>query len=160
MKDYANNELIYDGCPGCEFAKGVFKLPCGMAYQDENFTASQDWELPIPGFIVVCPAKKHVETLGDLDSDTISKMYNLVAKVEKILRENHIADKFNIVLEEKSGIHLHIWIMPHHEWMNEFGKSTMGNIKSIFDYAKANLRNEKTFKEIQRITNLLKEKLN
>lgn len=51
MIDYANNLIEFKGCPGCAYAKHEFSLPCKMAYENENFTLSQDWELPIPGFL-------------------------------------------------------------------------------------------------------------
>ena len=55
MKNYANEEISYNGCPGCAYAKHEFELPCGMAYENNNFTMSQDWELPIEGFYIVSP---------------------------------------------------------------------------------------------------------
>lgn len=41
MIDYANNEIVFEGCPGCAYAKGQFSLPCGMIYQDKDFTVSR-----------------------------------------------------------------------------------------------------------------------
>ena len=40
MKNYANEEISYRGCPGCAYAKHEFELPCGMAYENDNFTLS------------------------------------------------------------------------------------------------------------------------
>ena len=57
MKNYANEEISYRGCPGCAYAKHEFELPCKMAYENDNFTLSQDWELPIEGFLIVSPKK-------------------------------------------------------------------------------------------------------
>ena len=53
MINYANEIVKFEGCPGCAYAKHEFVLPCGMAYEDELFTLSQDWELPIEGFMVL-----------------------------------------------------------------------------------------------------------
>lgn len=159
MIDYANNELKFDGCPGCAYAKGEFSLPCGMIYQDEDFTVSQDWELPIPGFIVVCPVKKHVQNIFELDDDTLSKMFLLVKEIENVLIENNIAKDFNIVAQEKENVHLHIWIMPQYEWMKKIHKSSMAKLEDVFAYAKKELKTKDTFDEIERVSELLRQKL-
>ena len=57
MENYANQLIEFDGCPGCAYANHEFSLPCGMAYENERFNMSQDWELPIPGFMVLSPIK-------------------------------------------------------------------------------------------------------
>lgn len=159
MIDYANNEIKYDGCPGCAYAKGQFSLPCGMIYQDENFTVSQDWELPIPGFVVICPIKKHVEHLAELDYTTTSKLFLLARKIEDILIKNNIAQGFNIVAEEKAKVHLHIWIMPQYDWMQKIHKSSIANLNDLFSYAKREFKNHETFEKINEIATLLRKEL-
>ena len=47
MINYANQEVHVTGCPGCAYARHEFELPCGMAFENDRFTLSQDWELPI-----------------------------------------------------------------------------------------------------------------
>ena len=60
MISYNNKEIIFKGCPGCAYGKHEFNLECGMAYENDRFTLSQDWELPIQGFFIVSP-KRHIE---------------------------------------------------------------------------------------------------
>ena len=62
MISYENKEIEIKGCPGCAYAKHQFDLPCGIAYENERFILSQDWEVPILGFFIVSP-KKHIEKL-------------------------------------------------------------------------------------------------
>ena len=52
MISYNNKEIIFKGCPGCAYGKHEFNLECGMAYENDRFTLSQDWELPIQGFCI------------------------------------------------------------------------------------------------------------
>lgn len=68
MKNYCEEEIEFVGCPGCAYSKHEFSLPCGMAYENENINMSQDWELPIPGFMVISP-KKHVEKITELSDE-------------------------------------------------------------------------------------------
>lgn len=158
MIHYAGGKVSYDGCPACAYAKHVFTLPCGMAYENELVTMSQDWELPIPGFMVVSP-QRHVEELCELKALEREAVWEMVNRTMVILKCNGICQHFNIIMEEKSGIHFHVWIMPRYPWMIEkFGNPTK-NIAKVFSYAKENLRTKENFKEIDRITKIVRDNL-
>jgi diadenosine tetraphosphate (Ap4A) HIT family hydrolase len=158
MKNYANEEVIYNGCPGCAFANHEFDLPCGRAFENDRFVINQDWELPIEGMFIITP-KKHIEKLTELDDHERNEMFDLINKVIKILQDNNICDRFDIVFEEKENNHFHVWIFPRHKWMIDMYKDIIGNIRNIFDYAKSNLRCEETYKKINDINNTVKEDL-
>ena len=156
MINYANEKVVFDGCPGCAFANHEFNLPCGIAYENDNFTLAQDWELPIQGFLIVAP-KKCVEKFGELTASEKIEMFEIVDKTIKILRNNNICDRFDVIFEEKENRHLHVWIMPRHKWMSDLVGDIIGNIGTIFEYAKNNMRNEANYEEIKKITNLVKK---
>ncbi len=156
MKSYANEEITFNGCPGCAYAKHEFELPCGMAYENENFILSQDWELPIEGFLIVSP-KRHIEKLSELTDDERNEMFDIVNKTIKILRDNNICERFEIIFEEKENRHLHVWIMPRHKWMTELVNDIIENIGTILEYAKNNFRSEDVYNRIQNITEIVKE---
>jgi len=156
MINYANEKIEFNGCPGCAYGKHDFILPCGMAYENERFTLSQDWELPIEGFLVVSP-KRCVEKFADLTEEERIEIFDITHKAINILRENKVCDRFNIVFEEKENRHFHIWIMPRHKWMEEIVGDIIDHIGTIFDYAKNNFRNEETYKHIEEITNIVKD---
>ena len=156
MKLYTGKEIEFHGCPGCLYARHEFTLPCGFVYEDDLFTISQDWELPIPGFFVLSP-KRCVEKLSDLTDKEREKMFLLLYTTMNVLRNANICERFNVIFEEKENRHFHIWIMPREEWMMDFG-NIMENIEKIFSYAKTNFRTEETFKKIEEITNIVKNK--
>lgn len=89
MISYNNKEIVFDGCPGCAYGNHKFHLDCGMAYENERFTLSQDWELPIQGFFIVSP-KRHIEKLSELTAEERNEMFYIVDKTVKILRDNKI----------------------------------------------------------------------
>lgn len=157
MIDYANNEIIVNGCYGCAYANHEFSLPCGMVYEDDMLTLSQDWELPIIGFMVVCP-KRHVEYFSELTQEEINQLFACVHKTQTYLKELNVCDEFDIVICEKKGVHLHIWISPKHKWIKEQFKGGTGYFKEYFDYAKANLKTPSNLKEINEIVKLLRDK--
>lgn len=155
MINYALEEVKFEGCPSCSFARGEFSLPCGMAYENERFTLSQDWELPIEGFFVVTP-KRCVECFSELSSDEQHEMFDIVNKTIEILRENNICKRFNVLFEEKENRHLHVWIMPRCEWMEQFGSITK-HIDDIFKYAKDNFRNDEVYNRINEISDIVRK---
>ncbi len=159
MISYNNKEIKYNGCPGCAYANHEFSLDCGMAYEDNNFTVSQDWEFPIKGFFIVSP-KRHVDRLADLTDEERNEMFYLVSKVSKILRENNISDNFDFIIKERGRVHLHIWIIPRYQWMADLGEDLMKNLGLIFDYAKKNLRTEENYEEIKRVTEIVRNNIN
>ena len=157
--DYAGNEIKeFEGCLSCAYVNHKFSLPAGMAFENDMFTLSQDWELPITGFYVVTP-KRHVENLCELTDDERNAMFKLVNETVKILKTCGVCKFYNIFFEEKPTSHLHVWIMPRHDWMKELFGNPTKQIRNVFDYAKANLRTPDTFKKIKEITNTLKSEL-
>lgn len=152
---YSGSDIIFDECPACDFNNHLFSLDCGMAYEDEMFTLAQDWELPIPGFLVASP-KRHVEKFSELSSEERAKIFEVVDKCINILRENKVCENFNVIFEEKDGIHFHIWIMPRHDWMiREFGNPTK-RIDDVFKYAKNNLRTNENLEYINKVNDIVR----
>lgn len=156
MRDYTNKEVKYEGCPGCAFAKHEFELPCGIAYENERFTLAQDWELPIEGFMIVSP-KRHIEKLSELSRDERIEMFGIVDRTIKILRENGVCENFDVIFEERANRHLHVWIMPRHEWMMEICEDIIDNVKVVCDYAKENFRNDEVYERIAEVSEMVRE---
>ena len=159
MISYNNKEIIFKGCPGCAYGKHEFNLECGMAYENDRFTLSQDWELPIQGFFIVSP-KRHIEKLCELTKDERNEMFEIVDKTVKILRDNKICERFDYIFEEKENRHLHVWILPRYNWMNKIVNDIIDNIGIIFEYAKTNFRNDENYEEIKRISDIVKNNFN
>ncbi len=159
MISYNNKEIIFKGCPGCAYGKHEFNLECGMAYENDRFTLSQDWELPIQGFFIVSP-KRHIEKLCELTKDERNEMFEIVDKTVKILRDNKICERFDYIFEEKENRHLHVWILPRYNWMNKIVNDIIDNIGIILEYAKTNFRNDENYEEIKRISDIVKNNFN
>lgn len=159
MKNYKNEEIKYNGCPGCAYSNHEFNLPCGIAYESNNFILSQDWELPIEGFFVISP-KRHIEKLSELTVSEKKELYEIIDKTIEILTNNNICDYFNVTMPSEAGRHFHAWVMPRYLWMSNLADNITGNIDMIFDYAKNNFRNEEVYNRINDITELVKENFN
>lgn len=158
IRDLCGNEHIINGCLGCEISSGRLNPIGGILYKDEYFSVSQDFELPINGFIIISSIK-HFENLNELSDVERTILIQLINRIIELLKSYNIADSFNVILEEKKGYHFHVWIMPRNNWMIEkFGK-VLKNIKLIQDYAKENLRNDDNIENILNTCKKLKSDL-
>jgi len=157
--DITGKKQDLNGCMGCEIINANLKPFGGVLYKNDNFFITQDFELPIDGFIIISSIR-HVEKFTDLNDNERINLMSLINKTLKILRENNVCEEFNIILEEKQGYHFHVWLMPRHKWMIEkFGK-VLKKIKPIQDYALKNLRTEENINKISNTCNILKRELN
>lgn len=157
--DLTGKEVEVKNCLGCDIANGNLDVFGGLLYRSENFSIAQDFELPIDGFLIIF-SNRHVEKLNDLNTDEQVELIKLISKTLNILQNNQIADEFNIILEEKSGYHFHIWLMPRHRWMIEkFGK-VLKNLKKIQDYAVKNMKTPENLEKIRQTCELVKTQLN
>lgn len=152
--DYAGNVIECAGsCPACAYANHEFELPCGMTYEDEICTVSQDWQLPINGMIIVAP-KRHVKFFDELTSGERTHLFEIVNKVIAILRKNNVAKEFNVLFEEKKDIHFHIWILPRDGW-NELGINPTKEIDKLQKYALEHFKTKENFEKIAETSNLI-----
>ena len=147
MLNYKNEIIEFRWCPWCAYTKHEFSLPCGLVYENDNFTLSQDREVPIVGFFVISP-RKHIEKLNELSEQERNEMFSIINTVTKIEKDNNICKDFNIIFYEKDKIHFHVRIMPRHERMSRICNNITQNIGLIFDYAKKNFRTENIYNKI------------
>ena len=157
--DITGKEWKIKKCLSCEIANGTIAPYGGILYKSENFAVMQDVELPINGFIVIASIR-HLEKFTELTEDEQVELTKLINKTLNILRNNGVAEEYNIILEEKKNYHFHIWLMPRHKWMIEqFGK-VLKNIKGIQEYAINNMKTDENIKEIAKTCEILKRDLN
>ena len=130
--DFLGNTYEYE-CMGCSIEKGEIIPSGGIIYKDEYFILAQDPEIPIDGFIII-NSRRHINSFVEMTENERNSFIELLYKSEKAIKELNIAEKVTIVQEERSK-HLHVWIFPHHDWMNEkFGKG-ISYLRDICAYA-------------------------
>lgn len=156
MITYDKKVVEYTGCPGCAYFNHEFELSCGMAYENDNFTISQDWELPIKGFMVLSP-KRHVTQLNELTDSERNELFYLVNKIMEILKENNIVETCILTFEERKHVHFHVCVVPRFDWMHQLTDDIAGDLKKIIEYAKNTFITEKDFEEIARVNNIVRE---
>lgn len=83
-------------------------------------------------------------------------MFSIANKAVKIMRANHICERFDFIFEEKKDRHLHVWILPRYEWMTECSDDIITNLSAIFDYALLNCKSDENFRRIKSVTDVVK----
>lgn len=154
MIDILGKEWEYD-CMGCAIAKHEIIPPGGFIYESDNFIISQDPEIPIKGFIIIS-TKVHINSFTQLNGSMKLELMDLLSDVIKNLKELGVTEEVTIVQEERSK-HFHIWVFPHHEWMDNRFERGVSSLREISKYAKENIT-EKDIEEILEIVAKLREK--
>ncbi|MCI8346720.1 MAG: hypothetical protein HFJ12_02085 [Bacilli bacterium] len=151
MVDYLGNEYFYD-CLGCEISKKSIPLPGGVIYEDDAFVLASEPEIPLAGFLVVT-AKRHVNSIVEFTREERCNMVDIISRAVSILKELKITNEVTLIQEERSK-HFHMWIFPHHDWMDQkFGRGvsyTRDICDYILDHATQDDK-QKTLKAIQDI---------
>ena len=151
--DFLGNKWNYE-CMGCAISNKEIDIPGGIIYEGKYTLLGADPEIPIPGFLILT-IKRHVNSISQLSKEERYEVADVVFYAEKALKELNITNEITLVQEERSK-HLHIWIFPNYDWMNEkFGKG-IKYLRDISEYAQKNIT-ENSIKEIFNIIEKIKK---
>ena len=150
--DLLGNEIEFE-CLGCDIANHKLIPPGGYVYEDDFINVSADPEIPIPGFMVL-GINKHVRTMNELSKEERYRIIDILNLTIENIKKCGIANKTLVIQEERSR-HFHIWIIPMHEWMKEYGESVK-NIDKIIEHSKE-IFNEKIKEELLEDVDKLRE---
>lgn len=156
MIDYSGKEVFADGCYSCAYARHEFSVHDAPVFENDMLIVSQDWELPIVGFMIVCP-KKHAQHITEFSEGELSEIMAVVLRTVRLLKQLRVADEFDIILPERESGHFHIWICPKSDWVKSVTPSPTKNLQTVFDRAKAELRTSENIKQISRVCDELRE---
>ena len=104
-------------CLFCRIING--EIPAFKVYEDNDVLAFLDISQETTGHTLVIP-KKHVENIFELDEELASKMFSVVTKLAKLLKEKLGCVAINILnnsgeLAGQSVMHFHIHLIPQYE---------------------------------------------
>ena len=153
-----NGEMVDVGdCMGCVKATG--KVNVGEILKTKNFDISQDFELPINGFIVI-GSLRHIETISEMTKEEKQELIVIIDETIRALKNIGVCSEYDVVWEEKEGNHFHAWLMPRHKYLlDAMGTNIIKKVGELFDYAKTNLRTEENLNEIAKTIKNLKTEL-
>ena len=157
-----NGKMIDIGdCMGCAKAKTYGNLDenPGQILRTKNFDISQDFELPINGFIVI-GSIRHLKTINEMTMEEKQELIVIIDETIRALKNIGVCSEYDVVWEEKEGNHFHAWLMPRHKYLlDAMGTNIIKKVGELFDYAKKNLRTEENLNEIAKTIKNLKTEL-
>ena len=157
-----NGKMIDIGdCMGCAKAKTVGNpdLNPGEIIRTKNFDISQDFELPINGFIVI-GSLRHIETISEMTKEEKQELICLIDVVISSLKKIGVCNQYDVIWEEKENNHFHVWLMPRHKYLlDAMGTNIIKKVGELFDYAKNNLRTQENLNRVFDTIEKLKEEL-
>ncbi|MFA6518751.1 MAG: diadenosine tetraphosphate hydrolase [Candidatus Shapirobacteria bacterium] len=141
-------------CLGCDREKGLINL--GNIVKSEYFDAHQDYEIPIPGFVIVS-SKRHIQSIDEFTEDEQRDFIKFLCRLRSAQRQVLGIEVIYIVQEEDTSHHFHVWMFPRFDWMEErFGRKIQ-SVRPIMEYARENMKTETKIKEVETATQKLKQ---
>jgi diadenosine tetraphosphate (Ap4A) HIT family hydrolase len=146
MKIISIDNQVFDiDCIGCSLANKTIVPYGSIIYESKYFIVSQDFEIPIPAFLVMS-SKRHISSIADFSPDEFNDFSQLLIKTRKALKQIMPNTKITIIQKEDRP-HFHLWFFPKFSWMDFFGNKLSG-ISEILEYSRKNLKTKTTLKEI------------
>lgn len=128
-------------CLGCAIENGEVERRGGSIAATTHFNANQDWEIPIPGFVIVA-SRRHLQSIDELTDEERDDFIQFLCRVRHTMREVLNIQTVYFIQEEDTSDHFHVWMFPRYPWMAErFGRKIQ-SVRPIMEYARGNLKTE------------------
>ena len=141
-------------CLACAREKGEINL--GNIVKSKYFDAHQDYEIPIPGFVIIS-SRRHIQSVDEFTDNEQQDFIKLLCRIRSALREVLGIEVIYMYQREDTCHHFHFCILSRYDWMTEkFGKK-IGSVRSIVNFAKKNLRIKSEIIKVEEATQKLKQ---
>jgi len=134
-------------CIGCSLINKAIKSPCETIFESKNFLVNQDYEVPIPGFVVLS-TKRHIKGILDFNNNEEKEFYKLVKNIRLALSKA-LDIKYVMLFSNESKIiskrnpsHFHFCFLPK----DGFESKTLNE---TLVYAKENMKTENNIKRVK-----------
>ncbi len=143
-------------CIGCAIQHGEVQSPGGRIAESAHFTAAQDYEIPIPGFVILA-SKRHLQSVDEFTDDEQKDFVEFLCRMRKAMRQALGIEVVYLIQEEDTSDHFHVWMFPRYPWMAEkFGKKIQ-SVRPIMEYAREHLKTPENLKRVGEATEKLKQ---
>ena len=140
-------------CLSC--AIGEHSAPAEIVLQTKHFHAEQDFEIPIPGFIIIA-SNRHFFGIDEMSQAELVDFSTVLAQIRRALRQVIGIDTVYLVHEEDTrNAHFHMWIFPRYAWMEEKFGSGVATVRTIMEYARKELKNDDNFEQVKNVVKKL-----
>lgn len=144
-------------CLGCARSNGDINV--GDIEKSNYFDAHQDYEIPIPGFIILS-AKRHIQSVDEFTEDEQKDFIKFLCRIRSALRQVLEIETVYLIQEEDTSHHFHVWIFPRYKWMKEKFGVKIQSVRPIMEYARKKLKTKENVAKVETATQKLKQFLN
>ena len=158
IEDYQGKKHSVD-CIGC-FLSGLGKDVPGYVLVTENFHAHQDFEIPIPGFIILS-TRRHIKSLEQFTDMEAAEFIQMLRKIRRAQQEVLGIETVYLIQEEDSKDHFHMWMLPRYPWMEDekkFGRK-VSSARPVLEYAAKFMKTSENIAKANEATEKLRQYL-
>ena len=142
-------------CLGCAIQKGEVESPGGVIASSQYFDAHQDYEIPIPGFVILV-SKRHLQSVDEFTHEEREDFIEFLCRLRKAVRQTLNIQVVYLIQEEDTSHHFHVWMFPCYDWMAEkFGRKIQ-SVRPIMEYARENLKTKENLEKVNEVVEKLK----
>jgi len=145
-------------CLSCDLVSGKIPLPGGSICESEYFAAHQDFEIPIPGFVIVV-SKHHIKSIDEFSKPESNDFIDFMIKIRKALRKVLNIEYVYLIQEEDTKHHFHVWIFPVTTDFREKFEKGIKNVKPYMEYARSELKTKENLEIVEMTAKKLREYL-
>lgn len=143
-------------CLGCAIQKGEVESPGGSILSSKYFEAHQDYEVPIPGFIIIA-SKRHLQSVDEFTETEQRDFIKFLCRLRRGMRKALKISVVYLIQEEDTSHHFHVWVFPRYDWMGKkFGRKIQ-SVGPIMEYAREKLKTASSLKKVETATQKLKQ---
>lgn len=139
-------------CLSCSIVEGEVEPTGGTIYETKFFHAHQDVAYPIKGLVILA-SKRHIKCLDELTEEEQIDYIHTLHLIRKAQREVLGIEHVYYFYNEDTTHHFHTWMVPRHEWMDQFGRS-IESVRPVLLHARQE-RNHKT--EVEKVIKAIHE---
>ena len=143
-------------CLGCAIQQGEVESLGGSFLDSQYFDARQDYEIPIPGFIILA-SKRHLQSVDEFTEKEQQDFIKSLCRLRLALRKVLDIKVEYLIQEEDTSDHFHVWIFPRYEWMTKIFGQKIQSVRPIMEYARENLKTTSNLKKVNTTIQKLKQ---
>ena len=143
-------------CLGCAIQKGEVESSGGSIASSKYFDAHQDYEIPIPGFVILA-SKRHLQSVDEFSEEEQRDFIEFLCRLRKGLRKALDVKVVYLIQEEDTSHHFHVWIFPRYDWMAKKFDHKIQSVRPIMEYARENLKTASNLKKVVTAAQKLKQ---
>jgi len=140
-------------CLGCARHNG--EITIGDIVKSKYFDIHQDFEIPIPGFIIMS-SKRHIQSIDEFTEAEQRDFIKFLCRVRTSLRKVLGVKVVYLIQEEDTSHHFHVWIFPRYDWMTKKFGHKIQSVRPIMEFARENLKTDSNLKKVNNATQKLK----